>query len=163
MEMIKSLSRQEASNSVIKETTCHKSYFIRQFTGKMPDPNPTTPVLCEPAQSTCTLDMSQEPFSTEVYRKNAGPQSCDGDTSFARACAIMHMDMSQDLFRTEIYKKNIPDPNPTTATATPGTCVLRELAQSTLTLHMHTDISQEPFRMEILNLNDSCQTCMKTP
>ena len=31
--------------------TCHKRYFIRKFTGKMPGPRTATHTLCEPAQS----------------------------------------------------------------------------------------------------------------
>ena len=30
--------------------TRHKSHFVAKFTGKIPDANPATPVLCEPAQ-----------------------------------------------------------------------------------------------------------------
>ena len=31
--------------------TCHKRHFARQFTGKMPNPYPPTPVLYAPAQT----------------------------------------------------------------------------------------------------------------
>ena len=40
------------------------------------------------------MDIAQEPFSTEVYRKSAGRQS--RDTRFVRACTVeMHTDMSR--------------------------------------------------------------------
>ena len=31
--------------------TCQKSHYVWKFKGKLPGPNPGTPVLCEPAQS----------------------------------------------------------------------------------------------------------------
>ena len=51
------------------------------------------------------MDISQEPFCVEIYRKNAGPQF--RDKHFARACAVeMHMDISQEPFCVEIYREN---------------------------------------------------------
>jgi hypothetical protein len=48
--------------------------ILWKFTGKMPDANPTTPVLCEPAACAVEMhmDMSQEPCCVEIYRENAG-------------------------------------------------------------------------------------------
>ena len=41
------------------------------------------------------MEMSQEPFCMEIYRKNAGPQS--RGQRFVRASAVeMHTDMSQE-------------------------------------------------------------------
>ena len=53
---------------------CHNRHFVQKNTGKMPDANPGASILCEPTQSKCTwtMDMSQEAFRAETYRKNAG-------------------------------------------------------------------------------------------
>ena len=55
------------------------------------------------------MDMSEEPFCVETYKKNAGPQS--RDTRFVRACAVeTHMDTSQEIsqepFCMEIHRKS---------------------------------------------------------
>ena len=51
------------------------------------------------------MDISQEPFCVEIYRKSAVRQS--RDTRFVRACAVeRHMDMSQEPFCVEIYREN---------------------------------------------------------
>ena len=41
---------------------CRKSHFVQKFTGKMPDPYPATPILCEPAQSKCTWTCHNSHF-----------------------------------------------------------------------------------------------------
>ena len=48
--------------------TCHKTHFVRKFTGKMPDANPGTSILCEPAQAKCTWACHKSHF----VRKFAG-------------------------------------------------------------------------------------------
>ena len=51
------------------------------------------------------MDMSQEAFCAEIYRKSAVRQA--RDTRFVRACAVeMHMNMSQEAFCAEIYRQN---------------------------------------------------------
>ena len=51
------------------------------------------------------IDMSQEPFCMELFRKSAVRQS--GDTRFAQACAIeTNMDISQEPFCIEICRKS---------------------------------------------------------
>ena len=59
------------------------------------------------------MDMSQERFCVEHYKKNTGPQAHkshlmpdphSGDLRIVRACAVeMHMDISQEPFCVEIY------------------------------------------------------------
>ena len=41
----------------------HKSHFIREFTGKMPEPKTATHTLCEPAQSKCTWTFHNSHFT----------------------------------------------------------------------------------------------------
>jgi len=51
------------------------------------------------------MDISQEPFCMEIYRKN-GRGHLRGHR-FVRACTVeMHMDMSQEAFCAEIYREN---------------------------------------------------------
>ena len=50
------------------------------------------------------MDIPQEPLCMEIYRKKAGPQSCD--TRFVRACAVeTHMDIPQEPRCMEIYRE----------------------------------------------------------
>ena len=50
------------------------------------------------------MEMSQEPFCVEMYRKNAAHSF--RARHFDRACALeMHMDFSQELFFAVIYRK----------------------------------------------------------
>jgi hypothetical protein len=51
------------------------------------------------------MDISQEPFCMEIYRKN-GRGLLRGHR-FVRACAVeMHMDMPSKPFAARIYRKN---------------------------------------------------------
>ena len=51
--------------------TCHKSHFVWKFTGKMPYPLFQTRILCGNLQEKTHMDIAQEPFCVEIYRKNA--------------------------------------------------------------------------------------------
>ena len=42
--------------------TFHKSYFMREFAGKMPGPKTATHTLCEPAQFKCTWTFHKTRF-----------------------------------------------------------------------------------------------------
>ena len=53
--------------------TCHKSHFVRKFTGKMLFSDSGDRILCGNLQGKTHMDMSQEPFCGEIYRKNAVP------------------------------------------------------------------------------------------
>ena len=51
------------------------------------------------------LDMSQEPFYSEISRTNSAAQN--RGPHFVRACAVeMHINVSQEQFYTEINRKN---------------------------------------------------------
>ena len=39
--------------------TLHKRHFVREFSGKMPNANPGSSILCEPAQSKCTWAVTR--------------------------------------------------------------------------------------------------------
>ena len=72
------------------------------------------------------MDMSEEPFCMEIYRKNAGPQS--RDTRFVQACAVKtHMAISQKIseepFCMQIDRKDAGPPG-THIDQTPGLCPL---------------------------------------
>ena len=51
--------------------TFHRSHFGFKFTGKKPDANPAASILRACAVE-MHMDISQEPFCTEIYRENAG-------------------------------------------------------------------------------------------
>ena len=51
--------------------TCYKSHFVWKFTGRVPDPNSGAPVWCGNLKEKTHMDMSQELFCVEIYRKNA--------------------------------------------------------------------------------------------
>ena len=99
---------------------------MQEFTGKMP--HPRTLIL--------HMDMSQESFYAEIYRKDAG---CPGrGTPAVRACAVeMHMDISQEPFCVGIYRGN----------AVRFDRDIRFVRACAVEIHM--DISQEPFYAEI--------------
>ena len=48
--------------------TFHKSHFVWKIIGKMPDANPATLVLCEPAVE-MHMDISQESFHVQIHRE----------------------------------------------------------------------------------------------
>ena len=77
-----------------------KRHFMRGFKGKMPRPEVSRDVSCEPAQSKCPWTCHKShfhpvsAFSATICKKYAAPQKLG-----ARACAdAMHMDMSQEQF-----------------------------------------------------------------
>ena len=51
--------------------TCYKSHFVWKFTGKMPHTLFGTRILCGNLQEKTHMDMLEEPFCVEIYRKNA--------------------------------------------------------------------------------------------
>ena len=61
-----------------------------------------THTLCEPAKSKRHVNISQEPFCTEIDRKSAAAQNLGAH--FVRACAVeIHTNISQEPLYTEIY------------------------------------------------------------
>ena len=55
-------------------STCHKSHFIQKFTGKMPRPR-TQDHIVRDRRVAMHLNILQKPLYTDIYRKNATPQS----------------------------------------------------------------------------------------
>ena len=53
--------------------TCHRSHFMRGFTGKMPQTKVARQTLCEPAQSKCTWACHKN-IMREITGKNAADQ-----------------------------------------------------------------------------------------
>ena len=54
--------------------TCHRSHFMRKFTGKMPRPRSATQVLGEPAQSKRTWTTRKSHFMRKFKRKMPVPR-----------------------------------------------------------------------------------------
>ena len=92
--------------------------------------------FCASRRSRNHMNMSQEPFYSEIYKENAGRES--RGHRFVRACALeMDMDISQEPFGIKIYRENaVRDDH--------GHRFVRVCA-----VEMHMDISQEPFCLEI--------------
>ena len=51
--------------------TCQKTHSVWKFTGKMPHTLFRTGILCGNLQEKTLMDIAQEPFCVEIYRKNA--------------------------------------------------------------------------------------------
>ena len=59
-----------------RTSTCHKSYFVWKFTGKMPEPNPERAILCGNLQEKRTWRCDKSHFVWKFIGKiwkNAGP------------------------------------------------------------------------------------------
>ena len=86
-------------------STCHKSHFIRKFTGKMPRPKTAAQTLRESAQSKCNLITFHK---SHVIRKFTGkmprPINCAAQT-LCEPALEMHVNISKAFY---IYRKNAP-------------------------------------------------------
>ena len=49
--------------------TCYKSHFVGKFTRKVPDPDSAHGILCGNLQDKTHMDISEESFCVEIYRK----------------------------------------------------------------------------------------------
>ena len=86
------------------------------------------------------MDVSQEQFCVEIWRKHAGPQS--RNTRHVQACAVeTHIDISQEQFCVENCRKNA-------GPLSRDTRFVRACAGE-----RHMGISHEPFCVEIYRKN----------
>ena len=150
-------------------------HFVRKFTRKMPDAYLAASVLCEPAQSTCTWPMSEEPFCLEISRKcrrrlprpafcaslrnrNAhGPcqkshfvwkfqENAGGASRGQRFARACAIEMHMDNVTRGIFYAEIYKEN--AGRFSRGQRFVRACA-----VEMHMDMSQEPFCAEIYKEN----------
>ena len=91
-------------NAQSKHTsTFHNNHFIRQIAGTH-----FVRACAVETHATCHKSI-QEPFYTEIYRKNAAAQMEPRTRThtYLRACAVeMRVNISQEQTYTEIYRKN---------------------------------------------------------
>ena len=76
---------------------------MREFTGKMPHPRGTTPVLCELAQSKCTWTCHEsQKFTGKIIQRPPGPiqrdaiQLCKGQRQFGYEPATKCIEVAQN-------------------------------------------------------------------
>ena len=115
-------------------------HFVRKYRRKMPDAYLTASVLCEPAQSTCTWPMSEEPFCLEIYKKmpDAPPAASVLCEPAQSKCTWT---MSEEGFCAEIYRENA-------GRLSHGQRFVRACA-----VEMRMDMSEEAFCAEIYKEN----------
>ena len=119
--------------------TCHKSHLVWKLTGKMPDPNPATYVLCERAQSKRTWTFEKSKCVWKFTRKMPDPNPGD----------IVLCEPAQSKCTWTCHKTHF-------VWKLQGKCrtsVLGHRFVRACAVEMHTDISQEPFCAEIYREN----------
>ena len=72
----------------------HFVWKFRKFTGKMQHPYFQAPILCGNLQEKTRMDIAQEPFCVEIYRKNA-------------ARARPHLDLHGPLFTLTVRTPSV--------------------------------------------------------
>ena len=108
--------------------TFHKSYFVWEFTGKMPNANPAASILCEPAHSKCTWAFDKRHFVQQFTGKmpNANPRA-------SILCEPARSQCTWTFHKKHFVRKftrKMPDANPAAS-------ILCEPAQSKCTWTFH--------------------------